>query len=129
MAIVLLSDGASSVGRTAPRQAAEEAARLGVPVYTIALGTPNGMVTVPGSRFPIRVPPDERTLQQIAETTGGRFFSAPSGEELRSVYEDLGTQIGFVEEHQEVTALFAAAAIALMLSGATTALIWFNRFP
>ena len=57
------------------------------------------------------------------------FFTAPSGEELRSVYQDLGTQIGFEEEHQEITALFAAAALVLMVSGATTALLWFNRFP
>jgi Ca-activated chloride channel family protein len=133
VAVVLLSDGASSAGRTQPLQAADAARQLGVPVFTVALGTSEGTVRLPsGSRGQfrmLRVPPDERTLQQIAEVTGGRFFSAPSQEDLRTIYEDLGSRIGFVEEHQEVTAFFAAAALALMVAGGALGLTWFNRFP
>jgi Ca-activated chloride channel homolog len=125
--ILLLSDGANSTGRTEPLQAAAAAGQAGVPVYTIALGTPTGTLNSGGRR--VSVPPDEATLQRIAEVTGGRFFSAPSEQDLRAVYQDIGSRIGFVEEEQEVTALFAAAALALLVSGGGLATWWFNRFP
>ena len=47
IATVLLSDGANSTGEMEPLPAAEQAAVLGVPIYTIALGTADGVVTVP----------------------------------------------------------------------------------
>jgi Ca-activated chloride channel homolog len=131
LAVVLLSDGANTLGRTEPAQAAQRAQQMGVPVFTIALGTPGGTLDLVqgGRRTSMRVPPDERTLQQIAETSGGRFFRAPTEEDLRTVYQSLGSRIGFVEERQEVTVLFAAGALALMLAGSSLALAWFNRFP
>ena len=125
--ILLLSDGANSAGRTEPLQAAADAQQAGVPVYTIALGTPTGTLNSGGRR--VSVPPDEATLQRIAEVTGGRFFSAPSEQDLRAVYQDIGSRIGFVEEEREVTALFAAAALALLVSGGGLATWCFNRFP
>ena len=126
--ILLLSDGANSTGQTEPLRAASDAQRAGVPVYSIALGTPNGTLAVPGGRR-TAVPPDEGTLRRIAEVTGGRYFSAPSGEELQTVYQDIGSRIGWTEEEQEVTALFAAAGLALLLCGGALGLLWFNRFP
>lgn len=132
-AVVLLSDGANTAGRITPLQAGQYAQDLEVPVFTIALGTPDGTVTMtssPGGRQRVvAVPPDEQTLQQIAEMSGGRFFSAPSDEDLRVVYRDLSRHVGFEEEEHEVTALFAGAALVLMVSGGTMALLWFNRFP
>src|SRR5204862_7655996 len=47
IATVLLSDGKNSTGDMEPIPAAEQAAALGVPIYTIALGTADGVVTVP----------------------------------------------------------------------------------
>jgi Ca-activated chloride channel family protein len=79
--VLLLSDGANTQGRTQPMEAATDAKELGVPVFTIALGTDQGMVDVPdetGNLRRIPVPPDELTLQRIAETTGARFFAAPT---------------------------------------------------
>jgi Ca-activated chloride channel homolog len=61
--------------------------------------------------------------------TGGRYFSAPSGEELQAVYQDIGSRIGWTAEEQEVTALFAAAGLVLLLCGGALGLFWFNRFP
>ena len=69
-AIVLLSDGESTSGRD-PLAVAEEAARAGVPVYTVALGTPDG--TLPDGR---PVPPDTASLRAIAERSGGEAFTA-----------------------------------------------------
>jgi Ca-activated chloride channel homolog len=130
--VLLLSDGANTQGRTQPMEAASDAKALGVPVFTIALGTDQGMVDVPdesGTMRRIPVPPDELTLQRIAEATGARFFAAPTSRELKDVYRELGSKIGFVREKQEVTVLFSATALLFLVAGATMSLGWFSRFP
>jgi Ca-activated chloride channel family protein len=132
VATVLLSDGANSTGRLEPLDAAAQAAALGVPVYTIALGTQDGVVQVPNNRGQLQtleVPPDTETLAAIAESTGARFFDAPTAEDLTQIYENLGSRVGFTQEQQEVTQLFAAAGLLLVLAGAGLAAHWFNRFP
>jgi Ca-activated chloride channel family protein len=132
VATVLLSDGANSTGRLEPLDAAAQAAALAVPVYTIALGTPNGTVQVRDDRGQLQtldVPPDTETLAAIAETTGARFFDAPTAQDLAQIYESLGSRVGFTQESREVTQLFAAAGLALVIAGAGLAAHWFNRFP
>ena len=132
VATVLLSDGANSTGQLEPIPAAEQAAALGVPVYTIALGTAEGVVTVQDDQgFPhvLNVPPDTDTLAAIAETTGGRFFEAPTAQDLAQIYQGLGSRIGYTNEEQEVTQWFAAAGLLLVVAGAGLAAHWFNRFP
>jgi Ca-activated chloride channel homolog len=131
--ILLLSDGSNTQGRTQPLDAARHARQLNVPVFTISLGTDTGMVDVPdettGQLRRIPVPPDKFTLRRIAEATGGRFFAAPSSKDLKGIYHDLGSRIGFVHQKQEVTVVFAAASLLLLVAGAGLALIWFSRFP
>jgi Ca-activated chloride channel family protein len=131
--IVLLSDGESTLGLTEPLQAAREARELGVPVFTVALGTDAGTVTQtpPGEIFPltIPVPPDRETLRQVAQITGGQSFEALDAERLRTVYESLGSRIGTEEEEREVTAGFAAGGAVLLLAGGVLSLLWFGRFP
>ena len=81
VATVLLSDGKNSTGALEPLDAAGDAVARGVPVYTIALGTKDGIVDVPngmGGTETIPVPPDTQTLSQIADMTGARFFEAPT---------------------------------------------------
>jgi Ca-activated chloride channel family protein len=132
VATVLLSDGANSTGELEPLEAADQAAALGVPVYTIALGTPDGRVQVQddaGQLVTVEVPPDPETLAAIAETTGARFFDAPTAEDLAQIYKNLGSKVGYTQELQEVTQLFAAAGLAFVLVGAGLAAHWFNRFP
>ena len=132
VATVLLSDGKGSTGSVEPLDAASRAAAQGVPVYTIALGTQAGTVDVPdgmGGSQVIPVPPDTGTLQQIADMTGGRFFEAPTSEELAAVYQGLGSRVGTELQEQEVTQWFAAAALLLVLGGAGLAALWFNRIP
>jgi Ca-activated chloride channel family protein len=132
LVVLLLSDGANTQGRTQPMEAAADAKALGVPVFTIALGTDRGMVDVPdetGNLRRIPVPPDTLTLQRIAQTTGARFFAAPSNSDLREVYRELGSKIGFVKEQQEITVVFAATGLLFLVAGATMSLVWFSRFP
>ena len=131
-ATVLLSDGANSTGNLEPLQAASQAAAAGVPVYTIALGTADGVVDIQdnqGVMHHLSVPPDPETLASIAETTGARSFQAPTATDLATIYQSLGTKVGYIQEQQEVTQWFAAGALLLVVAGAGLAAVWFNRFP
>jgi Ca-activated chloride channel family protein len=131
--ILLLSDGSNTQGSTQPLEAAKHARQLNVPVFTIALGTDTGMVDVPdestGQLRRIPVPPDKFTLRRVAEATGGRFFAAPTSRDLKGIYHDLGSKIGFVKEKQEITVVFSAVSLLLLVAGAGLSLLWFSRFP
>jgi Ca-activated chloride channel family protein len=129
---ILLSDGANSVGVAEPLDAAQRAAELNVPIYTIALGTADGQVTVrdeAGQPVTLDVPPDTETLAQIAEVTGASAFDAPSAADLAAVYDSLSSRIGTIDEEREVTAWFAAAALALIVVAAGASVLWFGRLP
>ncbi len=131
-AILLISDGAREGGRVEPAEAAELARSRNVPVYTVLVGTPDGVVEeslVGGFRRIIHVPPSPETLAQLAEVTGGEFFAAPGTERLRKVYEDLGSRLGTREEPREITDLFAAGAAALLLAGGGLSAFLFRRVP
>lgn len=126
-AVVLISDGAQDGGRIKPTDAAQQAKRQGVPVYTVLVGTPEGVVEeqLPGGlRRIIHVPPSPETLQQVASDSGGQFFTAPDATQLSKVYEDLGSRLGTRKEDREITDLFGALAAGLLLvSGLTSAFL------
>jgi len=129
---ILLSDGANSTGSTDPLDAANRASTLGVPIYTIALGTPDGQVQVQDDRgqlVTVDVPPDRATLANIAEVTGGTAFDAPTSADLQAVYDHLQSRIGYVPQTQEVTSAMAAAALVCVVAGAGLASLWFGRLP
>ena len=132
VAAILLSDGANSVGVAEPLDAAQRAASLGVPIYTIALGTPAGQVQVRddlGQIVTLDVPPDTETLAQIAEITSATAFDAPTASDLSAVYDNLQSRIGYTQDEQEVTSWFAAAALALVVVAAGLSAVWFGRLP
>jgi Ca-activated chloride channel family protein len=114
-AIVLLSDGATTDGSD-PLAAAARAKRLGIPVYTVALGTDSGTVSTPDGRS-VSVPPDPQTLQQIATQSGGRSYSAADTDTLDGVYRTLGSKIGTRAEQREITVAFVAGGLVLLLGG------------
>lgn len=124
--VVLLSDGANTAGRS-PEEASSEAVERGVPVSTIAYGTPSGIVRLGGQLQP--VPPDLPTLRELAGSTGGSFYEAASVEELRQVYEDIGSSIGYRTEHRDVSAWFVGLGLLAALAAAAGSLLWFSRLP
>ena len=126
-AIVLLSDGKSTRGSN-PLEIARRAKRFRVPIYAVALGTPNGVLVHKDGRREF-VPPDTQTLQQLARTTSGRFFTAPTERDLEGVYANLGRGLSKKKEKQEVTAAFAGGALALLLGGVVISLLRTGRVP
>ncbi|MEU4396744.1 VWA domain-containing protein [Kribbella sp. NPDC023855] len=124
--IVLLSDGGNTAGRPID-EAAEAAVQAGVPVSTIAYGTPQGTVDIEGRSIP--VPADTESLRGLADATSGSFYSAESDEELRSVYSDLQSSIGWTTEEREITNLVAGIALAVALLAGLASLLWFSRLP
>jgi len=130
-AIVLLSDGAQNRGRLQPLQAAEHARAARIKVYTVALGTPDGVVSFGFGLFvnSIPVPPDPPTMQAIARATGGKSYAAQSSAKLSSVYSTLGSSIGRRNELREITSWFVAAAALLLIASLAAARFWEGRVP
>lgn len=129
-AIILLSDG-ESVRGSDPIEAAREARDAGIPVYTVALGTPEGTIQrerADGEVRTVPVPPDRETLQRIAELSGGEAFATADAADLERVYERLGSQVARERRPREVTNLFAGGALVLMAGAAAASLRWFGRF-
>ena len=138
--IVLLTDGASNQGPH-PLIGAQQAVDRGVRVYTIGYGTAYGGAFVGCSpRFqgnqPFSVGPggggggrfrrgiDEVTLQQIAELTGGEYYSAESSSELQSVFRSLPTNIIVDHEVTEISFIFTAVGALLAVVGIVLSLLW-----
>lgn len=124
--VVLLSDGGNTSGRPID-EGATAATEAGVPVSTIAYGTPEGTVTIEGRSVP--VPADTESLRGLADATKGSFYSAESDEELRDVYSDLQSSIGWTTEEREITNLVAGIALAAALLAGLASLLWFSRLP
>jgi Ca-activated chloride channel homolog len=120
-AIVLLSDG-KSVRGSDPLEAAQKAKERKIPIYTVALGTAGGTINDGEA-----VPPDPQTLAQIAETTGGKAFTAGDLKSLDQVYKRLGSQVATEKRPLEVTNLFAGGALGLMVLSALGSIRWFGR--
>jgi Ca-activated chloride channel family protein len=125
-ALVLLSDGTATDG-TAADQVADEARRLRIPIFTVALGTPDGTITLQGRIR--RAPPDPEALQRIAATSGGEAFRAEDADQLDAVYDRLGSQIGSKPEKREITTAFAGAALLLLGGALASSLRLGGRLP
>lgn len=123
-AIVLMSDGYRTVGRL-ETQATDAAKAAQVPVSTIAFGTDAGVLDLEGELIPVQV--DRAALQEIAEETGGTYKSAESAGQGREVFADLGSQIGYTTQPQEVTIWFVGAGLILAFLATGLALLWTNR--
>jgi Ca-activated chloride channel family protein len=127
-AIVLLSDGETTVGRPTA-EGGRAAADAGVPVFTIAFGTPEGTITDPvsGETVPVAVQPGP--LQDVADETGGTAYEAATGSELADAYskiqDSLGQTLGEeVEKITELTWQWAAIALAILAAAWALGLWW-----
>lgn len=123
-AIVLLSDGRRTNGPD-PVEVAQWAARHGVRVYTVAFGTPHGVIPgYEGYSFFARV--DEEALKAVAEITAGDFFRAATAQDLKQVYEHLTQQFSLETRESEVSVIWAALALVLTLCAWILAALWHN---
>ena len=91
--VVLLTDGRSNAGNVPPEVAMAIARARGVRVHTVGIGG-QGQVAMAGQRGGRRLELerhdlDAMTLQRIATTTGGRYFSARSSSDLADVYAEI----------------------------------------
>ncbi|MCL1841260.1 MAG: VWA domain-containing protein [Propionibacteriaceae bacterium] len=107
-AIVLLSDGATNIGRSSSDAAAAAKAQ-GVPIYTIAYGTPNGYVMQNGHRE--LVPVNNAEMLNIAKISGGKKYSAQTKQDLAEVYQAIARSVGYNQETAEITERFAGIAL------------------
>jgi Ca-activated chloride channel homolog len=124
-AIVLLSDGQTTSGPD-PVEAAKLAADRGVRIFTVGVGTPDGQILT-GEGWSIRVRLDEDALKQIAAMTRGEYFFAGSAPDLKKVYETLTSRLVLERKHTEITAVFSALAVVMVLLSAGLSLAWFSR--
>lgn len=125
-AIVMLTDGSNTAGRS-PMQAAAEARTAKVPIYTIAYGTENGYVDLDGKREP--VPVDHELMKQIAASTNGRYFSAATIDELKAVYDNISSEVGYEKAEREVTSRFAGYGLAFAVLAALGAISLGAKWP
>lgn len=94
--IILLTDGVNNAGFIDPKIASELAVEYGIKTYTIGVGS-NGMALSPVGVLPngqfqygmAQVEIDEALLQEIAQTTGGKYFRATDNEKLEEIYEEI----------------------------------------
>jgi Ca-activated chloride channel homolog len=150
--VVLLTDGANTRG-IAPLDAVPFAVERRVRIYTIGFGTsqPTALACTAeqlggdtqrfgapgtgfgpgggfggGGRSPLRA--DNATLEQVAERTGGMFYSAQDAPQLRRVFTDLPKDVTVQKEPREVTAPFVALG-ALLAAVAVGASIKWSAYP
>jgi len=124
--IVLLSDGFRTFGRSID-EAAAAAAAADIPVSTIAFGTDTGTVQINGQVQ--RVPVDRASLQKLAQVTRGHFYEAASENELKSVYADMGSSIGYRIKPREITQWYLGLGLLFGLTAAGLSLLWTSRLP
>ncbi len=124
-AIILLTDGRRTTG-VDTQVAAKMAADHGVRVYAIGLGTVDGEV-VNGEGMAMYLRLDEPSLKAVAATTQGEYFHAGTAENLRTVYEHLGSRLQVETRETELSGLLALAAALLAITAAGLSLWWFNR--
>ncbi|MFO1267414.1 MAG: VWA domain-containing protein [Rubrivivax sp.] len=124
-AIILLSDGRRTTG-VDTLEAAKMAADRGVRIYVIGLGTVDGQAMM-GEGMAIYLQLDEPTLREVARMTGGEYHHAGTAEDLRSVYQNLGSRLQVKTRETELTALVVSLAAALLVAGAALSVLWFGR--
>jgi len=122
--LILMTDGANTAGEVTPIKAAQLAAQRGLKIYTIGIGSDEKTrrswigLAIPNSAAQL----DEKSLQQIATLTGGRYFRAHNTQKLAEIYALLNELEPLDKEEQSfrpITALFYwPLAFALLLAAA-----------
>jgi Ca-activated chloride channel family protein len=138
--VILLTDGRNNKGQIGPEAAAEAARALGIRVYTVGVGT-QGEAPVPidgafGRRVVLqRVDLDEKLLEEIASTTGGRYFRATDAGALADVFSTIDelerteTQTRVRVLHSELFDRALLPALVLLLLERALVAVRLGRIP
>jgi Ca-activated chloride channel family protein len=132
--IVLMSDGKQTLpgpeGENEPRgsfTAARKAATDKIPISTISFGTLLGRIDLSGRST--AVPVDDASLREIAQISGGQFYTAASQEELQQVYQTLGEQIGYETRRVDVSHPWLVGGTVLAMLALGSAFVLGRRLP
>jgi Ca-activated chloride channel family protein len=125
--IVMLSDGENNQNPD-PIAAADLAADLGVRVYTVGIGSPQG-VDLEVEGFTVHTQLDEEMLGAISITTGGQYYFAGNEDDLFRIYDDLEPKLSVRKEDMEITSILAGFGMLVFLIGGVLSLFWFGRVP
>jgi Ca-activated chloride channel family protein len=124
-AIILMTDGRNTAGPD-PVEAARLAANMGVRIFTIGFGTPEGQIrNLEGADTNAIL--DEGTLRQMAGMTKAQYFHAQSSGELAKIYRQLTTSVEKRPEETEITVILVALAAGLCVLSALLSLLWYHR--
>ena len=138
--VILLTDGSNNQGDIAPITAAEIAKTFGVRVYAIGVGS-HGVVNIPvPTPFGVRYQQmesefDEKTLKDIAEKTGGKYFRATDNSKLRAIYQEIDqlekTKINVKEFSNKSESYFFFALLAFICFFAEIIIrnTWLRKMP
>jgi len=130
--IVLMTDGGNNSGKVDPLTAAHAAQALGVKIYTIGLGNRE---IVQQMGLPPGYLPDEDTLQQISQLTGGLYYRADNAEKFQRIYQEIDklekteAVVNKYTEYKELFPWVVAAGLALLLLELVLGQTAFRRLP
>ncbi len=138
--IILLTDGVNNSGMVPPLTAAEIAEKFDIRVYTIGVGTegfaPYPFQTPFGIQYQeVEVKIDEKTLQDIATLTDGKYFRATNNNSLKEIYKDIDalekSKIEITEFHKrsEEFLNFALSALGLLLISFILKITYLKQIP
>ena len=139
--IILLTDGVNNRGEIAPVMAAEIAKEQGIRVYTIGVGSrgtaPTPAIDMFGNMTFVqaKVEIDEKTLQEIADATGGRYFRATDNEKLRAIYDEINrlekskVEVADFTTYTEEYLRWVLAALALLAAEFLIRTLILKRIP
>ena len=130
--IVLMTDGGNNSGKIDPITATEAAQALGVKIYTIGLGNRE---IVQQMGLPPGYLPDEDTLQQISQMTGGKYYRADNAEKFKAIYAEIDklekteAVINKYTQFKELFPWFVTGGLALLLIEMALGQTVFRRLP
>jgi Ca-activated chloride channel family protein len=123
--VVAFSDGENTNGPD-PLSVAQVASVAGVRVHTLGVGTEAGTV-FQDEGFSIATALDSNELKQLASVTGGTYHPVTDTAGLGAISNTIHLHFTLVSEHTEVTGLFCAVALGMLLLGALTSVRWLGR--
>lgn len=141
--IVLLTDGENNCGIIDPLTAAQAAQAFGIRIYAIGVGRPEGTPIayddpIFGRQYRrdafgrmLLVKVDEKSLKEIAATTGGKYFLATDRTALEKIYKEIWKmeKTRFkVKEYQKYRELFPVfllpALLLLVVESVLSQMVW-----